>query len=224
MRKNRIEGRSVVLLDETYIHASYSVKKCWQTEDEKGVLTNDSTGSRWIIVHAGGEMGFILNAQLIFKSQSKSGDYHDDMNKTNFMKWLQEKLIPNLPSNSLIVMDNASYHTVTVNKAPTTSSSKADMQNWITSKELSYLPTMVKAQLYEIIKEHKEAPIYEADQFLAAHGHKVARLPPYHCDLNAIEFMWSLLKRRVASANVGQEAGNIVKLTEEAFQSITAED
>ncbi|CAH0722725.1 unnamed protein product, partial [Brenthis ino] len=98
------------------------------------------------------------------------------------------------------------------------------MQNWIVNKGLSYLPTMVKAQLYKIIKEHKEAPIYEADQMLQAHGHKVARLPPYHCELNAIEFMCSLVKRRVANKNVGQETNNIVNLAEEAFQSITAED
>lgn len=224
LRQNRNEGRPIVYLDETYIHASYSVNKCWQMENEQGVLKSDSVGARWIIVHAGGEMGFIPNAQLIFKSQSKSGDYHDDMNRTNFMKWLKDKLIPNLPPNSLIVMDNAPYHTVKVNKAPTMSSTKTDMQNWITNKGLSYLPTMVKSQLYEIIKEHKEAPIYEADQLLEEHGHKVARLPPYHCELNPIEFMWSLLKRRVAAKNVGQEANKILQLTEEAFQSISAED
>nr|XP_037869168.1 uncharacterized protein LOC119628992 isoform X1 [Bombyx mori] len=146
------------------------------------------------------------------------------MNRTNFMKWLSEKLIPNLPPNSLIVMDNAPYHTVQVNKAPTMSSSKVQMQEWITNKELSYLPTMLKAQLYQIIKEHKEAPIYEADQLLISHGHKVVRLPPYTCDLNIIEFMWSLSKRRVASNNVGLEAGNIVKLTEEDFSSTTPQD
>lgn len=140
------------------------------------------------------------------------------------MKWLQEKLIPNLLPNSLIVMDNAPYHTVKLNKAPTSSSTKTEMQNWITNKGLSYLPSMIRAQLYEIIKEHKEAPIYEADQMLEAHGHKVARLPPYHCDLNAIEFMWSLVKRRVASKNVAQCANDIVKFTEDAFKSITAED
>lgn len=140
------------------------------------------------------------------------------------MKWLQDKHIPNLPPKSLIVMDNAPYHSVRVNKAPTMSSTKSGMQNWITNKGLSYLPTMVKAQLYEIIKEHKEAPIYEADQLLEAHGHKVARLPPYHCEFNAIEFTWSLLKRRVASKNVGQEADKIVTLIEEAFRSTIAED
>lgn len=224
LRQNRDEGRPVVFLDETYIHATYTVNKCWQMENEEGVFKKDSGGVRWIIVHAGGEMGFIPNSLLIFKSQSKSGDYHDDMNRINFMKWLRDKLIPNLPPNSLVVMDNAPYHTVKLNKAPTLSSTKAEMQNWITNKGLSYLPTMVKAQLYEIIKEHKEVPIYEADQLLEASGHKVARLPPYHCELNAIEFMWSLVKRRVASKNVGQEANNIVKLTEDAFQSITRVD
>ncbi|XP_028041259.1 uncharacterized protein LOC114251247 [Bombyx mandarina] len=222
MRQNRVEGRPLVFLDETYIQASYAVKKCWQKDDEDGVLTtSDPPGTRWIIVNAGGEMGFISNAQLIFQSQSKSGDYHDDMNRTNFMKWLSKKLICNLLPNSLVVMDNAPYHTVQVNKTPSMSSSKLQMQKWITNKELFYLPTMLKAELYQIIKEHKEAPIYEADQLLISHGHKVVR---YHCDLNVIEFMWSLLKRRVASNNVGQEAGNIVKLTEEAFLSIAPQD
>lgn len=224
LRKNRLEGRPVIFLDETYIHCTYSVSKCWQSDDEVGVLKNDSTGTRWIIVNAGGEMGFIPNALLIFKSQSKSGDYHDDMNRANFMKWLTEKLIPNLPKNSLVVMDNAPYHTVQINKAPTMSSTKAQMQQWIEAKGLSYLPTMLKVELNDIIKEHKEPAIYEADQELMRHGHKAVRLPPYHCDLNAIEFMWSLMKRRVAEKNVGQENKNIVKLTEEAFASITAED
>lgn len=158
MRQSRTDGRPIVFLDETYIHASHAVKKCWQKDDEDGVLTNDSAGTRWIIVNAGGEMRFIPNAQLIFKSQSKSGDYHDDMNSTNFMKWLSEKLIPNLPLNSLVVMDNAPYHTAQVNKAPTMGSSKLQMQNWITDRGLSYLPTILKAELYQIIKEHKEAP------------------------------------------------------------------
>ncbi|GBP98375.1 hypothetical protein EVAR_98416_1 [Eumeta japonica] len=50
-------------------------------------------------------------------------------------------------------MDNAPYHSVVVNKTPTMSTTKAEMQNWIVSKGLSYLPTMVKAQLFEIIQE-----------------------------------------------------------------------
>ncbi|KAM3964278.1 LOW QUALITY PROTEIN: uncharacterized protein ACR2FA_001768 [Aphomia sociella] len=166
-------------------------------------------------------MGFIPNAQLIFKSQSKSGDYHDDINRDNFTKWLKEMLLPNLPPQSIVVMDNASYHTVAVNKAPTMSSSKATMQKWIESKGLAYLPTMLKAQLFEIIKEHKEPPVYEADLLLEEHGHKVVT---YHCDLNPIELICSLLKWWIAEKNVGQEARNIVCITEDAFSTITCEE
>ena len=35
---------------------------------------------------------FHTNSLLLFRSGSKSGDYHDDMNHANYKKWLQEKL------------------------------------------------------------------------------------------------------------------------------------
>ncbi|CAH0723974.1 unnamed protein product, partial [Brenthis ino] len=100
MRVNRSAAapRPVIYLDETYIHASYGVTKCWKSEDEEGVLSSNAKGARWIIVHAEGENGFVPNARVIFKSQTKSGDYRNDMNQTNFMKWLKEKLVPNHPN------------------------------------------------------------------------------------------------------------------------------
>ncbi|CAH0730220.1 unnamed protein product, partial [Brenthis ino] len=191
MRVNRSAAapRTVIYLDETYIHASYGVTKCWKSEYEEGVLSSDAKGALWIIVHVGGENGFVPNARLIFRSQTKSGDYHNDMNQTNFMKWLKEKLVPNLPPQSLVVMDNAPYHSVKTNKSPTMANSKAEMQQWITNKGLAYLPNMLKCELYEIIKEHKEEPIYEVDSYLTLHGNKSLRLPPYHCDLNPIEMI-----------------------------------
>jgi len=36
----------------------------------------------------------------------KNGDYHEDVHHVNYKKWLQEKLIPNLESKSVIVADN----------------------------------------------------------------------------------------------------------------------
>lgn len=53
-------------------------------------------------------------------------------------------------------MANASYDTKDVNKAETISSAKDQMRNSIKSKGLTYLPTLVKAQLNEIVKEQKE--------------------------------------------------------------------
>lgn len=60
----------------------------------------DSDFLRYIVLHAGSEDGFVENASLVFKSGTKSGDYHDSMNSANFEKWFEEQLIPNLGDNS----------------------------------------------------------------------------------------------------------------------------
>ena len=39
-------------------------------------------------------------------------DFHQEMNAMNFKKWFEDKLLPALPANSLIVMNNASYHSM----------------------------------------------------------------------------------------------------------------
>lgn len=41
------------------------------------------------------------------------------MNFNNYVKWIREKLMPNIPPNSVIVVDNAPYHNVQLNPAPT---------------------------------------------------------------------------------------------------------
>ena len=69
-------------------------------------------GQWLIIVNAIERSGPIPNALLIFRSKSTitPDDYHKDMDAHNFEKWFQEQLLPNLKSGSVIVMDNAPYH------------------------------------------------------------------------------------------------------------------
>ncbi|GFG28565.1 hypothetical protein Cfor_11695 [Coptotermes formosanus] len=67
---------------------------------------------------SGVERGFIPSDLLMFRAGSKSGHFHD-MNHANCKKWLQEKLIPNLESKSVTVVDSASYHNVQVSRHPT---------------------------------------------------------------------------------------------------------
>ena len=52
------------------------------------------------------------------------------------------------------------------------------------------------------VKQYKSDPRYRIDQLFKEAGHTVLRLPPYHCDLNPIELIWSQLKRYVAANNV----------------------
>jgi hypothetical protein len=87
MKKNNELGSNKKLVgfsDETWIHPIYTVSKCWQDSKTEGVVKNDSAGQWWIIVHAGSERGFVPGAYLIFKSKTKSKDYHNEMNFKNF--------------------------------------------------------------------------------------------------------------------------------------------
>jgi hypothetical protein len=76
-------------------------------------------GERLIILHVGVRHGLIPNALIIFKSTQKTGDYHNEMNVENCIRWLKEKLIPNLEPNSVLMIDNAPYHNMQKDKAPT---------------------------------------------------------------------------------------------------------
>jgi hypothetical protein len=63
-----------------------------------------------VTVHAGGKNGFINDAELVFLSKRNSADYHDYMGSKRFETWFQNQLLPNIRPGSVIVMDNAAYH------------------------------------------------------------------------------------------------------------------
>ncbi|KAJ0183291.1 hypothetical protein K1T71_001267 [Dendrolimus kikuchii] len=155
-RSRNVEKKPVVYLDETYIHNTYHAKSCWQNKEELGMFVSESSGSRCIIAHAGTENGFVNGALLMFKSS----DYHNDMNSTNFLKWISEKVIPNLPERSL--------------------------QECLREKGVYFEDTWIKAVLFELIKQNKGPPTYAVDALLKSHNHELLKLPPYHCDLEKV--------------------------------------
>uniref|UniRef100_A0A1B6KEA2 Tc1-like transposase DDE domain-containing protein n=1 Tax=Graphocephala atropunctata TaxID=36148 RepID=A0A1B6KEA2_9HEMI len=85
-------------------------------------------GQRLIMIHAGSEAGFVPKAFTMWKASSVTGDYHDNVNKETMTKWMKEKLLPNIPPRSVIVVDNAPYPNVQKDKAPTSKSRKQVMQ------------------------------------------------------------------------------------------------
>ena len=71
-----------------------------------------------IILHAGYNERFVPNAEVVFKAHSSSGYYHGEMNHKMIVRWLEDKLIPNLPPKYVLVIDNAAYHNVQVDRRP----------------------------------------------------------------------------------------------------------
>lgn len=221
----RSQNTPIVYLDETYLHSGHTSSKNWTDDSTKGLFANMSKGQRLIIIHAGWEKGFLPGCLLMFKSGTKSGDYHSEMNSGNYGKWLENMLIPNLPRNSVIVIDNAPYHNVQTNPAPSSNSKKADMVRWLTDRNINFDPNSLKPKLYEIIKNNKKRHVtYKFDNLLRSHGHTVLRLPPYHPDLNPIELIWATVKHNVGARNVTFKLDDARMIAEEEFSKITPED
>ena len=80
-------------------------------------------------------------------------DYHKDMNANVFENWFLEKLIPNLPEKSVVILDTASYHCRQVDKIPNMNTRKAEMLDFMKRNSITVpepLPT--KPVLLERIK------------------------------------------------------------------------
>ncbi|XP_052756778.1 uncharacterized protein LOC113512254 [Galleria mellonella] len=213
----RKSGMPVVYLDESYIHTSLNQAKCWQSENEPGGSKSVAKGKRYVIVHCGGKTGFVPNALLIYNDKEKK-DFHDAMNTVNFKKWVLDKLIPNLHEPTCIVMDNARYHSSQINKPPSMINRKKEITDWLSSNNIAYPTNATKSMLMVIVKQNKPDPIYEIDHLVQDYGHKIVRLPPYHCDLNPIEMIWGIVKGKVATKNVGLDNITFMQLVKNCFE------
>lgn len=103
------ERRLVIYVDEPYIHSSHTTPNSRYDSTGGSTRAPTSRASGLIIGHAGDEAGFNQDAVLVNKSSARTGDYQREMNSDIFRKCLHEKLVPNLPSRCVVVLDNVSY-------------------------------------------------------------------------------------------------------------------
>lgn len=193
--EKKLKNYKPVFLDETWIYSKGGNRKSWQDGTKATSSTKTGDGDRYIIVHAGSNEGFIKNASLIFKGNKKTGDYHNNMNQENFENWFKTQLIPSLEEPSLLIMDNASYHSRYVEVIPCLSWTKRRLIEWVKMKGVAYPENAMKNQIWEIVSRELPKKEYHLDKYAEEYGHKVLRTPPYHCQYNAIEMVWSQSKR-----------------------------
>lgn len=222
------QPRPEIYLDETWVNQNESMKKCWTTSDGVvGPKLKTGRGERFIILHAGGEQGFVPGGLLMFRSRNgNKGDYHDSMNHQCFRKWFEEQLLPNIPHRCLIIMDNASYHSKVLNKAPTKNSKKCDIIQWLTVNKIPHEEKQSKNELLQVVALNKGSQKYEIDEIARNNGHEVLRLPPYHCNLNPIELIWGKIKTEIRkeNSNADQTLVRIEQITKDAIENVSAEN
>lgn len=215
--------RPEVYLDESYVNKNHSNDFIWYSdEDGPWVQKPTGKGDRVIILNAITQGGWVPGAQLIFKSTRKTGDYHGQMNQALFTKWFSERLLPNIPKRSLIIMDNASYHNaLSKYSAPIATSKKEDISAWLKQNGIPTPDDCLKAELVEIFKKIAPVPTYELDEIAVEKGHKIVRTPPYHPELQPIEICWGVVKNQIAR-NCDFTMSNMLKQLDEAFNSVDA--
>jgi hypothetical protein len=115
IEKRRLEKKSpnsvFVYIDETFVHKNYVKYKILRPLNNSKKLRlkfSIGKGTRYSIIHAGSENGFVEGTEEIF--------INSEINGGKFENWLQNKLLPNLPPNSVVVLDNDSTHSRQYNK------------------------------------------------------------------------------------------------------------
>ena len=226
---NRVEKKPVVYLDETWANSHDGKDLAWVEKDPVtggtigGVRRPPGKGTRLIILGAGGESGWIPNTTLIFRSKKNTGDYHDEMTGEHFEEWFRDKLLPNVPSSSLIVMDNASYHSRRCEELPVKNWTKKRMIEWLDEKGIPYPPKALKSEIFSIIQGLNLTPQYVVDEMARAAGHEVVRLPVAHCTLNPIEMAWAQVKGHIKANNRQFNLSEVERLAWEGFEVVTPE-
>lgn len=74
------------------------------------------------------------------------------MDSNVFEDWVFNTIIPVLPPNTNIIMDNAPYHYRVADKAPTSNSNKATLISWLNNRGVCFPPDLRKPELNNVVK------------------------------------------------------------------------
>ncbi|KAM7286877.1 uncharacterized protein ISCGN_030589 [Ixodes scapularis] len=231
IKKYRQQKRSIYYTDETWVSTGHIKSQvCAHTTtgaseaNRTGPKNLAAKGERLIITHCGSESGFVDGAAEVFRAKRHTGRITREMDGPHYVKWFTERLLPNLAPNSVIVMDDAPYHSLETEKVPQMATRMKDVQDWLSAKGVSWSKGLVKAELLKLVSTvNDEDTHYLVDQIAAQYGHTVLRLPPYHSHLNPIELIWSQVKGYVASENKTFKIDELEPLVTKAFTKVTPE-
>ena len=187
-------------------------------------------GKRIIILHIGNKDGFLEGAMDCFVGKTGCNDYHKEMNAAHFNEWFTN-MLPLLPPNSVVVLDQAPYHTMLDPefRNPTTKWRVAEIIQWLRRRPVP-LPdnedsfeAMSKAELLNLSRKNKYEKKYLLDKTCKnlRDDVKLLWLPVAHCEVNPIELIWAYVKNKVAKENVpSNHVDRVCELCKEVMNNL----
>lgn len=140
-----------------------------------------------VILHIGSQNGFVEDGADVFICQKGHEDYHESMSSQRFQSWLK-RILPKLTPNSVIVVDNASYHNAKPANAPNSKWNRDDLLQWLWERgfvaddEGNLIEFLYVRDLKKLCQQKlKLEPMYRSDDMIREAGHIPLRLPVYHC-------------------------------------------
>ena len=127
-------------------------------------------------------------------------DYHRNFTAEIFED-LFEKLCANLKEQYGSVdihMDGARYHKRQIEQVPSSNAKKDAIIAWLISAGIEVPENSSKAKLYELVKQNKSKVPFICVEIAKRYNLNLFYTPPYHCELQPIEGVWSTVKGEVA--------------------------
>lgn len=195
-----------------------------------GFAVPTGAGKRVIILPIGNEKGFLNGAMDCFIGDEKDeDDYHKKMNAYHFSQWFKKRLTI-LPPKSVIVLDQALYHTM-LNpeyRNPTSGWKKQQIVDWLIKRavpvplDVLEFNELTKVELLGLSKDHRFEKKYILDKILKEirPDCELFWLPVAHYEFNPIELVWAYVKNTVAKQNTTFKTTDVKKLCIDTMNSI----
>ena len=140
-------------------------------------------------------------------------DYHDSMNGESYKCYFEKSICQNITKHSVIMIDNAPYHSKNTENYSTSKWRKQQFVDWLTEKNITFPDKALRAELWTLVKSEREKfPDKVMETVAKEYGHEILHLPTYHCELNPIELAWAAEKSYVAGENKDMSLHSVEKL------------